>query len=226
MRVVCIIQARMGSSRLPGKSLRALRGRPLIAHVIERAKAIPGVDRVVLATSIAPRDEPLGVYVESLNVPVFYGDELDVLRRYAQAAAEHQADVIMRVTGDCPFLAPEVADEVLRMYHTNPLGATFASNDTTFSGYPDGTDVEIFSRELLDVANAAATDQSDREHVTKWMRREVCTATLQSDTDWSRYKISVDRAEDYDLAVQLADRLPPTDYSLDATMRVLQELMP
>src|SRR4051812_8636327 len=171
MRVVCIIQARMGSSRLPGKSLRALRGRPLIAHVIERAKAIPGVDRVVLATSIAPRDEPLGVYVESLNVPVFYGDELDVLRRYAQAAAEHQADVIMRVTGDCPFLDPFVARDVLCAYLDNPLQAQYVSNDTLTSGYPDGTDVEVFSRAVLDYAHVHAKDREDREHVTAFMRR-------------------------------------------------------
>lgn len=214
----------MGSSRLPGKSLRVLAGRPLIEHVLMRSAAISGVARVILATSTADRDTALVERVQQLGYDVLRGSEHDVLERYHAAAMATNADVIVRVTGDCPFLAPDVAEQVLCAYFSNPLQASYVSNDTLCSGYPDGTDVEVFSRTLLDYTHVHAADPLDREHVTRYMRQAVTTGMLKSDVDWSMHKLSVDRPEDYLYATRLAARLPAGDYSLATTMRIVLEL--
>lgn len=229
MTTVCIVQARLGSSRLPGKCLKTLAGTPMIEHVLRRARAITGVDTVVLATSLADRDTPLAEYVErALRVQVYRGSEHDVLERFYWVADWMQADTILRVTGDCPFLAPDVATAVLTAYReTNPLGAQYMSNDTTASGYPDGTDVEVFSRTLLDRAYSDATLAADREHVTPWMRRMATTGMIQAPQDWSPHKLSVDREDDYVFAVALAAALPTTGadrYDLATTMRVVHAM--
>lgn len=227
-RVVCIVQARMGSSRLPGKALMALAGNPLILHVLARAQAIRGVDRVVLATSDTMREEPL-MHLASQYVPVVTGSEWDVLARMQKAATLHEADIVMRVTGDCPFLAPEVAREVLAHYRSNPLEAAYVSNDTTCSGYPDGTDVEVFSAAALNTAYQKATDRYDREHVTPWMRRMMLNGYIKNAVDYSRYKLSVDSPQDYEFATQVAGKLivsgKEPDYSLGATMRAVREVL-
>jgi spore coat polysaccharide biosynthesis protein SpsF len=223
-RVVCIVQARMGSSRLPGKSLRVLAGRPLIDHVLERARAIVGVDEVALATTSLPLDDALADHLCGGPVQPFRGSEKDVLTRYMEVAAMCDADVVMRLTGDCPFLAPDVAHEVLKVYFDNPLESVYVSNDTTCSGYPDGTDVEVFSIKALELAYHSAKLPSDREHVTSWMRRTLTHAILKSDVDYSRYKLSVDTIGDYLYAVELAKALPPGDFTLGATMTAVQEM--
>jgi spore coat polysaccharide biosynthesis protein SpsF (cytidylyltransferase family) len=214
----------MGSSRLPGKSLRALRGRPLIAHVVERAWAIQGVDEVVLATTTSRKDDPLYEYAfDHLRGGIVRGDETDVLARFVEAVQGTTADIVMRVTGDCPFLDPFIASEVLRVFHTNPLEAKYVSNDTLMSGFPDGTDVEVFSVGLLRRAAKSATDPQDREHVTSWMRRET-TAVLMNEHDCPHIKLSVDTEEDYDFARRIADRLKDGDYALASTLRAVEEL--
>ena len=230
-RVVCIVQARLGSNRLPGKCLKALHGEPLIAHVFQRAITIRGVDQVVLATSHQERDSPLSDYVYgTLGLDVFRGDETDVLRRYLYAGIHFQADVVMRITGDCPFLAPDVAEAVLHAYWGEPLGVEYVTNDTTCSGYPDGVDVEVFSMGLLEMAAGRSYHPSDREHVTSWMRREVPNGMIKAEADWSKWKLSVDSPEDYDFAVRLADKLPRTGerdarYSLQTTLRAVEEMV-
>lgn len=220
-RVVCIVQARQGSSRLPGKSLRALAGRPLIDHVLHRAVNISGVDEVVLATTSSPVDDALFDHLLGGKVSPFRGSEKDVLGRYMEVATMCAADVVMRVTGDCPFLAPDVASEVLDVYFTNPLESIYVSNDTTCSGYPDGTDVEVFSMKALELAFHTARLDSDREHVTSWMRRKLTHAILKHDFDYTRFKLSVDSPADYDYAVRLMAELPAGDLTLAATMNAV-----
>lgn len=219
-RIVVVVQGRMGSSRLPGKSLRELAGRPLLQHVLERAKAITTDAQVVLATSVLPADDPLEALASLCSVPVVRGSEWDVLDRMRLAAMRFDATHIVRVTGDCPFFAPEVGREVLQAFFDSPLSVHYLSNDTTRSGFPDGTDVEVFSWHALDLASQHAIAHGDREHVTTWMRDNMTVGMVPApkDTNWAHWKLSVDTLQDYLFAKEIASRLAPGDLSLRATI--------
>lgn len=193
MRTVAIIQARLGSTRLPGKALMDVGGKPLLQHVVERAWQMR-VDQVVIATGTLADAEAFEAGLSSvpgketiLMVPRAI-DEMDVLGRFAQAAKETQADAIVRLTGDCPLLDPYIANAVLKLYRETS-GCEYASNVSR--GYVDGTDVEVMSRWALDAADAHATDLFDREHVSPWIRRHAVCATMQP-----IMKTSVDTMED------------------------------
>lgn len=172
MKVV-VVQARMGSSRLPGKVAMDLCGRPVLAHVLARAAAIPGIERVCCAIPEGAADDPLADLAARLGAEVARGSETDVLGRYLAAARQTGASVIMRVTSDCPVLDPDVSGRVLAALEN--AGADYASNVDPRS-WPKGLDTEAFTREALERAGAEATDPYDREHVTPLLRR----------ADWSR----------------------------------------
>ena len=167
MNTVAIIQARMGSSRLPGKMLTDLGGKPVLAWVVDAAKAIQGVDTIVVATSNGESDNAISAWCESNAVTCHTGPEDDVLTRFTMAAAAENAGVILRLTGDCPLLDPQVCVQVLLRLKRS--GADYASN-TEPPTWPDGLDCEAFTRDTLDKAAANATRRSDREHVTPYIR--------------------------------------------------------
>lgn len=210
-RVVAVIQARLGSRRFPRKSVALFRGRPMIEHVIERVQRLPLVDAVVVA--IPTLDKELIDVVRSYGsklvntdagakpVHVACGPEQDVLMRFWLACTAHQADVVIRITGDCPVWSPRAGEAVLQAFLDDPQGRQFWCNDTTQSGWPDGTDVEVFSMPLLTRArNARASlTEQDREHVTMWMKRTVYPdlgIVRRKVDDLSRLKLSVDTRAD------------------------------
>jgi spore coat polysaccharide biosynthesis protein SpsF (cytidylyltransferase family) len=195
MNVVCIIQARLGSTRLPRKALADLCGKPLIRHVADRAKQIRGVDRWVIAVpshadyqAIMAVSGPGGVEIAFADV-----DENDVLGRYAACAKTFDASVIMRLTGDCPLLNPTIAEDVLRLFWQTP-DCEYASNIAP--GYVDGEDVEVFTAEALARAHETADDPSDREHVTPIIRRTLQIRTLLPSQAIAGRKTSVDTLSD------------------------------
>ena len=210
-RVIALVQARMGSSRLPGKSLITLGGRPLLAHVLERVAAAEGVDEVVLATTVHDRDDPLVTIATAFGLRTWRGDEADVLGRMRGAARWARADIVLRVTGDCPLFCPDIATSALRCYQTHayayPAGL-YVWNDTARSGYPDGTDVEVFSRALLEHAADVTWNRRDRElltpsrhhdleHVTPPVRRLAdAVMTIPAPCRLARLKLSVDDERD------------------------------
>lgn len=166
--IVAIVQARSGSSRLPGKVLRALAGRPVLVHVLERAAAVHGVERVCCAVPEGDADEPVASLADSCGATVVRGPELDVLERYRRAAGACGAEVVMRLTSDCPFLDPTVSGLVLaRFLEERP---DYCSNVDPRS-WPRGLDTEVFSRAALEAAAAKARAPADREHVTPWIRQ-------------------------------------------------------
>ncbi len=223
-RVVAIVQARQGSSRLPGKSLRPLSGKPLILHVLERARAIPGVVDVVLATSTHERDDLLAVTAVAAGFGTVRGSELDVLDRMLLAARVSKADHVMRVTGDCPLLAPDVAREVLQAYLTSPFPGHYVSNDTSRTGWPDGTDTEIFSMGMLESAARLASKPGEREHVTRWIRAATTCGALKCDRgDFSKLKLSVDDENDFQRVQQVYAHLKDGDMNFDATIAAARE---
>lgn len=166
-RAVAIIQARMGSTRLPGKVMADLGGRPVLDWVVRSTKTIPGIDDVTVATSTAPADQEIVDWCSTAGVPCFRGSETDVLARYAGAAAAARADVIMRVTADCPLFDPWVGGQVLALLRRS--GADYACNIEPAS-WPDGLDCEVVRADVLQAAHRDATRAPDREHVTLFIR--------------------------------------------------------
>lgn len=181
MNVVAIIQARLGSTRLPGKVLETLGGQSLVARVVAAAGQIAGVNRVIVAW---PGDAP-------------HRAESDVLGRYADVARRENADVIVRLTGDCPLFDSQVGTLVVQRYLSGGH-RDYVSNVYPRRTWPDGLDCEVFSYRLLKLADLGATDAADREHVTPWMQRRLGpdVVNLELPVDWSHVRLTCDTRED------------------------------
>lgn len=199
MKVVAVVQARMTSTRLPGKSLMDLHGMPLVAHTLRRLSRAQRVDEVVLATTDGPTDDPLVALAQECGVGCQRGSETDVLGRVLDAAASRDADVVVRATGDCPLLDPAVVDRVVAALVDEPTRFDYASNVVARS-YPKGLDTEVMWMDVLRRIDRLGTSASAREHVT-WFavyeRPELFL--LQSvgiDEDHSELDWSVDTLED------------------------------
>jgi glutamate-1-semialdehyde 2,1-aminomutase/spore coat polysaccharide biosynthesis protein SpsF len=177
VKTVAIIQARMGSNRLPGKVLADLGGRPTLAWVVRAARAVPAVDEVWVATSTNAGDDPIAAWCEANQVPVYRGAEQDVLDRYARAIAASGAGVVVRVTADCPFFDPAVAGQAIRLRHVT--AADYASNVDPQT-WPDGLDCEVVTASALLAAAAEAKRPSDREHVTPFIRNNRARFTWET----------------------------------------------
>ena len=166
MKVVAIVQARMGSTRLPNKVMRHICGVPMIELLLARLARARQVHQVVLATSVDERNQPLAEHVEGLGYQVWRGSEDDVLDRYVQAARAHSADVVVRITGDCPLLDPEIVDEVVTAF--NREAPDYASN-TLRRTWPRGLDTEVVALSALEIAGREAAETYERVHVTPFL---------------------------------------------------------
>jgi len=194
MKTVAIVQARMGSTRLPGKVMKEVDGIPLISLLLGRLADAKRVDEIIVATTESPQDRPLQDLVGRLGFRAIAGSERDVLGRYAEAAEAADADVIVRITGDCPLIDPELVDDVLDAFVG--AGLDYASNSYPPT-FPDGLDVEVFSRVALIEAAQRADAAYDREHVTPYIRRNARTSTVvTADADYSDLRWTVDDPED------------------------------
>lgn len=204
IRIVAIIQARMGSTRLPGKVLGTIGDRPLIQHAIDRARAAKTLDQILLATTTSEADDPLVRYVEAEGIPVFRGSENDVLGRFVAAASACEADIIVRITGDDPFKDPALIDSAVEALVRERLDFIANNNPPTF---PEGLDVEVIMGDALATAAEEATLADDREHVTEFHYRHKERFAQRNITcpvgDFSQLRLTVDRAED----VQMAEAL-------------------
>lgn len=167
MTFAVIVQARMGSSRCPGKVMMDLGGEPFLKRCLDRCDRIPGTDFVVVAVPDLPQDDPVADAAASWGYAVVRGSEKDVLSRYAKAAREMQADAVMRVTSDCPMIDPEICGETIRFWQES--GADYGCNNMP-PGFPHGLDCEVFDADALYAADELATDPYEREHVTPWIR--------------------------------------------------------
>jgi spore coat polysaccharide biosynthesis protein SpsF (cytidylyltransferase family) len=197
-RVLAVVQARLGSSRLPGKALRTIAGQPMLLHVLKRAVAIPGVHQVVLATTESPADEALVAVARSAGIACVRGDAEDVLDRFRVAVLAHPADVVVRVTGDCPLLDPHVQRLVLEEYLRRRGRVDYVSNLEPPT-YPDGLDAEVFSAAALERAWREARSPSHREHVTLYLREAAPgfrRANVRHPEDLSAHRWTVDEEAD------------------------------
>lgn len=221
-KTVALIQARMSSSRFPGKVLEPLGGAPLIVYMARRVARAQRVDEVMVVTSTDASDDPLVQALDQAAVPVFRGQLADVLRRYADAAQACGADVIARLTGDCPLIDPDIIDAVIATLQCT--GADYASNAAPPT-FPDGLDVECFTREALVHTDQRATRDPEREHVTLWMRDPssglVC-ANHRAIGDLSHLRLTVDYPDDLNAVRRIVGALPAQDhFDLYDILRVL-----
>ena len=172
MKTVVIAQARVGSSRLPGKVLKTLGGKSVIAQVLSRASRAQGVDEVCIATTTEPGDDAVASAGNALGYQVFRGSEPDVLSRYAGAAAMTNADIVVRITCDCPLIDPGVIGGAVRAL--SEKNAEYVAQE--WLQWPQGVGCEVFPRALLDCAAASTSDPYDHEHVTPWIRNHGARA--------------------------------------------------
>lgn len=199
LRTVAIIQARMGSTRLPGKVLMDIGGETTLGRVVRRLSRATLLTETAIATTDSPADDAVVSEGKRLGVRCFRGSEQDVLARYVGAAEALAADVLVRVTSDCPLIDAEFADQVLREFFS--AHADFAYNDVEHS-FPRGLDVEVFSREALHKAAEIADRQYQREHVTPvfYERPDMFkTAIVHADRDFSSYRWTLDTPDDLQL---------------------------
>jgi spore coat polysaccharide biosynthesis protein SpsF (cytidylyltransferase family) len=199
----------MSSSRLPGKVLKHLAGRPVIDHVVERARGARLADVICLATSTDSSDDPIAAVAKNLNCVLFRGDLDDVLGRYTQAARSVVADIIVRVTADCPLLDPAVCDAVIAFRAAR--GADYASNGLQQLDWPHGLDCEVFTRDMLETANRATQDRYDREHVTPFILNHLAKLKLHLPGPGGAatgQRWVIDYPEDYDMLQRLFALMP------------------
>jgi spore coat polysaccharide biosynthesis protein SpsF len=195
-RTVAIIQARMSSSRLPGKVLMPIAGRPAILFMAERVRRARNVDAICVATSVDPSDDALAACVEQAGIAVCRGSLDDVLDRFVAAARAHEAQTVIRLTGDCPLIDADVIDRVAGLVHA---GCDYASNIEPPT-YPDGLDVEAMSIAALESAGAEARLGSEREHVTLFIRHRperFRAGHVASSVDLSAMRWTVDYPDDF-----------------------------
>ena len=221
--IVAIIQARTESTRLPGKVLRRLRGRPLIAHVVERVRHTKSIERLVVATTSRPADDPLAEWCASADVVCYRGPAEDVLERYVQAAYASSARTIVRVTGDCPLIDPNVIDQVVEQFLQGDYDYVSNVDPPTF---PDGLDTEVTSRSVLECAAREATHSSDREHVTTYIRQRpdrFRIGCVRHEPNLASYRWTVDEPQDWQFVEAVCEELPAGAYDLASVLHVLQQ---
>ena len=208
MRIAVIIQARMASTRLPGKVLADLGGRTVLARVIERALAIPGCDVVGCAVPQGERDDPIAAEAARAGASVTRGSELDVLDRYWRAALALKADAVMRITSDCPLIDPQICGDLIALWRDS--GVDYGSINTPPS-WPHGLECDVFSLAWLERAAREAVKPSDREHVTTFIRNHPDVRQINMPgpgPQTVRHRWTLDHADDLAFLRALWPRLP------------------
>jgi len=209
MRKVAVVQARTGSSRLPGKVLMLLAGRPVLDHVVTRVSAAERIDEVVVATTDLPGDDAISDYCRDRGWTCVRGSESDVLSRYALAVRESGAGIVARVTSDCPLFSPRILDAMLAAF--DPDSMDYMSTNWPERTFPVGLDCEVMRADALLAIADTATDLYDREHVTPRFYRNPDRYRLaghRCEPSLAHLSITLDTSEDYQRLVKLVERHP------------------
>ncbi len=227
MSIHLIVQARMNSSRLPGKVLKTVLGKTLLEYQIERLKRVNKADKIIVATTINPIDDAIVGLCDRLNIATYRGSESDVLSRYAVAAQRFDSQTIVRITSDCPLIDPDLINRAIGFYENNHFD--YVSTDK--SVYPRGMDVEIFSCQMLKTAHVNAQTSDEHEHVTPyfyqnpdWFSIGTYAEEVQA-TQAKNYRLTVDTPEDFQLIQILLEDLYPKNskFSLNDILQCLAE---
>lgn len=208
-KIVAIVQARMGSTRLPGKVMKKLCGRTVLAHDIERIKQSKLIREIIIATTKSSRDDIIIYEALKNGVNSYRGSEEDVLSRYYEASLEYGADIVVRITSDCPLIDPLVIDRVINYYLKNNYDlVTNAGLDLNMRTYPRGLDVEVFSFKGLEEANKRAIKSYEREHVTPYFyNNNKKIYYWKNKEDESKHRWTLDTDEDFELIKAIYNKL-------------------
>jgi len=210
-KIVAIVQARMGSTRLPNKVMKLVNQKPMIELLLARLSLTKEVDQIIVATSTNANNDHLADFVKSLGFNCFRGSERDVLSRYVEAAQKVNADVIVRITGDCPLVDPKLVDLMVKRFLTE--GVDYYGNVAPPS-YPDGLDIEVFKFSALKTAIDESQESFDHEHVTPYIRNsgKFKTANLLNNEDYSALRWTVDEEEDFQVINLVFNHFWPNIY--------------
>lgn len=210
MRTVALIQARMGSTRLPGKTLKTIKGETIIEIMLNRLKKCQKIDKIIVASSIEKNNDELEQHIKNLGYDFFRGSENDVLDRFYQAIKSEKCDYVVRLTADCPLIDPNLIDKVIET--TISSKKDYGSNVSPGKEYfPDGQDTEVFKFKLLEEAWNIAKLPSEREHVTPYIRTNLnniySNFSYECDTNYNKIRMTVDTQEDFDAVEVLINEL-------------------
>lgn len=197
--ILIISQARMTSTRLPGKIMMKIQGKPLLWYLVARLKLIKKANKIIITTASPATNQPIIDFAKEQNIDYYVGSEEDVLDRYYQAAKHFKGDVIIRITSDCPLIDPDLIDKGLELFLSGDYSYISNGHPPT---YPDGYDIEIFSFETLETAWKKAELPSEREHVTAFIwkhKKRFKIGNFENDVDLSNYRLTVDTPEDFKL---------------------------
>jgi spore coat polysaccharide biosynthesis protein SpsF len=217
-RVAALVQARLGSTRLPGKVFAPLvDGKSVLEYLLDRLASCRKLSQIIVATTTEAGDDRLAAWLAEKGIAYFRGSEADCLDRLYRAATKFGVEIIVRITSDCPLAVPEVVDEMVAYYLENAESIDYLSN-RQFTNYPEGVDVEIFTRAMLRQAAVEAVESREREHINYFFleRPEQFRIRYYNhglSRDYSNYKLSVDTQADLDLLIQLFSRGLPRDFT-------------
>mgnify|MGYP003951282613 FL=1 len=223
-KITVIIEARTGSSRLPNKVVAEIEGKPMIFYVIDRIKQIKSVEQIILATTQEENDRILTEIAKQNSIGSFVGDSIDVLDRDYQCALQNNADPIIRITGDCPLIDPDIVEEMLEFYLKNNYD--YVSNRIN-PKYPDGLDVEIYSFNTLQMAAQNAKWSSERELVTTYITKNPKNFKIfsyENQEDLSEYRWTVDEQKDLEFIRKIYSIMKPkTNFSMKEIIEILSK---
>lgn len=230
MKIVSTIEARMISSRLPGKVMMAANGKPMLEHLIDRLKQVPSIDEIILATTVTETDQLLADFAKSQNIQVFRGSEEDVMSRVIGAAETGDADIIVEITGDCPVIDPLIIEQTIQMFFHNLCD--YCSNVQVRS-YPVGMDTQVFKSETLIKSYSMTDHPLDREHVTRHIRLNPdifsqVHLVAAPDQFWPDLGLTLDEQKDYELLKNIIEYFGDHDplFSCRAVIDLLQHVHP
>ena len=198
----------MGSTRLPGKVIKNICGKPMLLHIHDRLLNVPDISQIIIATSNLKIDDPIHDLANKFNISCFRGSESDVLERFFLAAKQNNADHVIRITGDCPLVDYLVIKKLIKFYfdglydYCGVACGAGVDNQKKINRFPDGLDAEIFSYDSLSEANFEAVNKLQREHVTPFIwknKSRYKMNTLKAEEDYSTYRFTVDNEEDFEL---------------------------
>jgi spore coat polysaccharide biosynthesis protein SpsF len=227
MKIVATIEARMTSSRLPGKVLLNAGGKPMLEHLIKRLLNVPSIDEIVLATTVNQVDDGLESFANKMGISSYRGSEDDVMSRVISAAELARADVIVEITGDCPIIDPQIVEQIIRIFSANQ--ADYVSN-AHIRSYPDGMDTQVFSLDALKRSAAMTKDLLDHEHVTLHIRNhpEIFSQLhilAPPELHWPDLGLTLDEPADYELLKKIIEYFEPinSQFTCLDIVRLLRE---
>ena len=208
MKIVAIVQARLGSKRLPNKVIKVIDGSSMIEILLKRLSRSKLIAKIVVATSIDSKDNKLKLLINKLGYDCEQGSIDNVLNRYICVAEKYEADIVVRITGDCPLVDPEIVDEVINKFKEDSVDYCSNTNPPTF---PDGLDVEVFTLDALKKSSSMTTNKSDLEHVTPYLRESgnFKTSCLENEVDLSEMRWTVDESVDFEVISAIFNNFSP-----------------